>query len=74
MAKIVTSGMYSYFAARTAWREAQPQRQADELVGARVDLRFMSIGDLIRTAYKIKPHQIVMPDWMKAGAGPIQPR
>ena len=33
--------------------------------GARVDLRFMSIADLIRTAYKIKPHQLVTPDWMK---------
>ena len=34
--------------------------------GARVDLRFMSVGDLIRTAYKIKPHQLVGPEWIKA--------
>jgi uncharacterized protein (TIGR03435 family) len=34
--------------------------------GSRVDLRFMSIADLVRTAYKIKPHQLVTPDWMKA--------
>jgi uncharacterized protein (TIGR03435 family) len=36
--------------------------------GSRVDLRFMSIADLVRTAYKIKPHQLVTPDWMKVGA------
>ena len=36
--------------------------------GSRVDLRFMSIGDLVRTAYKIKPHQLVTPDWMKGNA------
>ncbi|HXA51935.1 MAG TPA: TIGR03435 family protein [Candidatus Acidoferrum sp.] len=36
--------------------------------GARVDLRFMSIADLVRTAYKIKPHQLVTPDWMKGSA------
>jgi uncharacterized protein (TIGR03435 family) len=36
--------------------------------GARVDLRFMSLADLVRTAYKIKPHQLVMPDWMKGVA------
>jgi uncharacterized protein (TIGR03435 family) len=35
--------------------------------GSRVDLRFMSLADLVRTAYKIKPHQLVLPDWMKAG-------
>jgi uncharacterized protein (TIGR03435 family) len=34
--------------------------------GALVDLRFMSLADLVRTAYKIKPHQLVTPDWMKA--------
>src|SRR5215831_6464515 len=33
--------------------------------GSRVELRFMSIGDLVRTAYEIKPHQLVAPDWMK---------
>jgi uncharacterized protein (TIGR03435 family) len=33
--------------------------------GSRVDLRFMSIADLVRTAYKIKPHQLITPDWMK---------
>jgi uncharacterized protein (TIGR03435 family) len=34
--------------------------------GALVDLRFMSLADLVRTAYKIKPHQLITPDWMKA--------
>ncbi|MBS1856837.1 MAG: TIGR03435 family protein [Acidobacteria bacterium] len=33
--------------------------------GARVDLRFMSLADLIRTAYKIKPHQLSGPEWIK---------
>ena len=27
--------------------------------GARVDIRFFSLADLVRTAYKIKPHQLV---------------
>lgn len=33
--------------------------------GARVDIGFFSLADLIRTAYKIKPHQLQGPDWMK---------
>jgi uncharacterized protein (TIGR03435 family) len=32
--------------------------------GARVDIGGMSIGDLIAIAYKVKPHQIVGPDWL----------
>jgi len=32
--------------------------------GARVDIGFMSLGDLIRTAYNIKPYQLTGPDWM----------
>jgi uncharacterized protein (TIGR03435 family) len=34
--------------------------------GARVDIGFMSLADLIRTAYKIKPYQLSGPDWMGA--------
>ncbi|MGP8246780.1 MAG: TIGR03435 family protein [Bryobacteraceae bacterium] len=34
--------------------------------GARVDIGFMSLADLIRTAYKIKPYQLAGPDWMGA--------
>jgi uncharacterized protein (TIGR03435 family) len=34
--------------------------------GARVDIGFMSLSDLIRTAYKIKPYQLTGPDWMGA--------
>jgi uncharacterized protein (TIGR03435 family) len=30
---------------------------------ARVDIGFMSLGDLIMAAYKIKRHQVVAPDW-----------
>jgi uncharacterized protein (TIGR03435 family) len=40
--------------------------------GARVDLRFMSLGDLIRTAYKIKPHQLSAPDWIGGERWDIQ--
>src|SRR5258706_5235667 len=31
---------------------------------ARVDIASFSLADLIRTAYKIKPHQLTGPDWM----------
>ncbi|MGA2119229.1 MAG: TIGR03435 family protein [Bryobacteraceae bacterium] len=34
--------------------------------GARVDIGFMSLADLIRAAYKIKPYQLSGPDWMGA--------
>src|SRR5438105_4980500 len=30
----------------------------------RVDIGFMSLTDLIRTAYDVKPYQVVGPDWM----------
>ena len=36
------------------------------VVGSRVDIGFMSLADLIRTAYDVKPHQISGPDWMAA--------
>ncbi len=36
------------------------------VVGARVDIGYMSLADLIRTAYDVKPHQISGPDWMAA--------
>jgi len=32
---------------------------------SRVDIGSMAIGDLIQVAYKIKPHQITLLDWMK---------
>ncbi len=32
---------------------------------ARVDIGFVSLADLIRTAYEVKPYQISGPDWMK---------
>jgi uncharacterized protein (TIGR03435 family) len=34
--------------------------------GARVDIGFLSLADLIRIAYKIKPYQLTGPDWMGA--------
>ena len=33
--------------------------------GARVDIGYFSLADLIRTAYGIKPYQLQGPDWMK---------
>ena len=43
---------------------------------ARVDIGFASLADLIRTAYNVKPYQVIGPDWLKterrherAGAG-----
>jgi uncharacterized protein (TIGR03435 family) len=33
---------------------------------ARVDIGFSSLADLIRTAYRVKPHQVTGPDWMSA--------
>jgi uncharacterized protein (TIGR03435 family) len=32
---------------------------------ARVDIGFMTVGDLLSTAYKVKPAQIVGPDWIR---------
>ena len=32
--------------------------------GARVDIGFLSLADLIRIAYSIKPYQLTGPDWM----------
>jgi uncharacterized protein (TIGR03435 family) len=32
--------------------------------GARVDIGFMSLADLIRTAYRVKPYQVSGPNWM----------
>ena len=34
--------------------------------GARVDIGFFSLADLIRTAYNVKPFQVSGPDWMAA--------
>ncbi len=33
--------------------------------GARVDIGYMSLSDLILMAYKVKQHQLTGPDWMK---------
>ncbi len=38
--------------------------------GARVDIGGMSLADLIRTAYKIKPYQLSAPDWMSQMTAP----
>ena len=32
--------------------------------GARVDMGFASLADLVRIAYKVKPYQVQGPDWM----------
>jgi uncharacterized protein (TIGR03435 family) len=39
---------------------------------ARVDIGFMSLADLIRIAYRVKPYQISGPDWMGAQRFDIQ--
>jgi uncharacterized protein (TIGR03435 family) len=39
---------------------------------ARVDIGFMSLADLIRVAYRVKPYQISGPDWMSAQRFDIQ--
>src|SRR5215472_9985321 len=33
---------------------------------ARVDIGSLSLADLIRIAYRVKPHQVSGPDWMSA--------
>ena len=33
--------------------------------GSRVDMGYMSLADLTQYAYKLKQHQVVMPDWAK---------
>jgi uncharacterized protein (TIGR03435 family) len=40
--------------------------------GARVDMGFSSLADLIRIAYRVKPYQIDGPDWMKTERFEIQ--
>jgi uncharacterized protein (TIGR03435 family) len=39
---------------------------------ARVDIGFLSLADLIRIAYRVKPYQISGPDWMSAQRFDIQ--
>jgi uncharacterized protein (TIGR03435 family) len=34
--------------------------------GAQVDLKFLSLKNMIVMAYKVKPHQIMGPDWMSS--------
>jgi uncharacterized protein (TIGR03435 family) len=36
------------------------------VVGSRVNIRFMSLYNLILTAYRIKPNQLSGPDWMQS--------
>jgi uncharacterized protein (TIGR03435 family) len=36
------------------------------VVGSRVDIRFMSLYQLIVTAYRIKPYQLSGPDWLRS--------
>src|SRR5579863_4640537 len=36
------------------------------VTGARVDIRYMSLFNLIVAAYRIKPYQVSGPDWMKS--------
>src|SRR5579862_4295660 len=36
------------------------------VVGSRVDIGYVSLADLIRMAYDVKPYQISGPDWMAA--------
>ncbi|MGD1092958.1 MAG: TIGR03435 family protein [Bryobacteraceae bacterium] len=40
--------------------------------GARVDIGFMSLADLIRIAYRVKPYQITGPNWMSSERWDIQ--
>jgi uncharacterized protein (TIGR03435 family) len=39
---------------------------------ARVDIGNLSLADLVRTAYKVKPYQVIGPDWMGAQRFDIQ--
>ena len=41
-------------------------RMGVTVTGTRVDIGFVSLADLIRIAYDVKPHQISGPDWMAA--------
>jgi len=40
--------------------------------GARVDIAGLTLLDLIRTAYRLKPYQIVAPEWMRKDRWDIQ--
>lgn len=42
--------------------------------GARVDIGAMSLSDLIRTAYKVKPYQVSGPSWMSTQRWDIMAR
>ena len=44
------------------------------VTGSRVDIRFMSLYNLILTAYRIKPHQLSGPDWMRSQKFDIEAR
>src|ERR1019366_1137981 len=43
-----------------------PMHVGMKIDAARVDIGFMSLADLIRTAYDVKPYQISGPDWIKS--------
>jgi uncharacterized protein (TIGR03435 family) len=42
------------------------QRVGMKVDAARVDIANLSLGDLVRIAYRVKPYQVAGPDWMKA--------
>jgi uncharacterized protein (TIGR03435 family) len=41
------------------------QRVGMKVDGDRMDIANLSLADLVRTAYRVKPYQIAAPDWMK---------
>src|SRR5260370_14808764 len=41
------------------------QRVGMKVDAARVDIANLSLADLVRIAYRVKPYQIAGPDWMK---------
>ncbi len=47
-------------------------RLGAKIDGARAEYNFMSLNDLICSAYKIKPYQLTGPDWMKTQRWDIQ--
>lgn len=44
------------------------------IVGSRVDIRYMSLYNLLVTAYRIKPHQLSGPEWMRSQRFDIEAR
>jgi len=63
LALAASSQTFEVASIKPALAQARPSVKVD---AARVDIAGLSLGDLIRTAYRLKQYELVCPDWMDA--------